>query len=163
MKSIRGLYSESAIFLDSNILVLLIAGQVRPNLLPKLSPGNIHFSIDDFELIIKILGQFKETRTTPYILTEVNSLLNSKLDHNSGLECREKFAEYIPLLVNTYTDPKKLAAHSLFSVFGLADISIVEACDNALVLTDDDRLIGLLKDSCNVLNYNTLKQLIEEN
>lgn len=162
MNSFRTYFPQESIFLDSNILVLLIAGQVRPNLLPKLSPGNIHFSVDDFELISTLLRQFKEARTTPYILTEVNSLLNSKLDQNSSLECREKFAEYIPLLANTYTEPKKLAEHSLFSAFGIADISIFEACQNTLVLTDDNRLISLLQGSCEVLDYNTLKQIVEQ-
>ena len=115
MNSIRTAFpSTKTIFLDSNILVLLIVGQVRPNLLQVLSPGNISFAIDDFELIKEIILEYGEPVTTPYILSEVSSLLN-KLDHNSRIECLEQLSKYIPLLDNQYTPPEELSVDPLFT------------------------------------------------
>ena len=162
MSSIRNAFpGTKTIFLDSNILVLLIVGQVRPNRLQEISPGNISFSIDDFELIKEIILEYRELRTTPYILSEVSSLLN-KLDHNSRTECLEQLSKYIPTLANKYTPPQELAVDSRFSAFGIADISILFASEDSLVLTEDNPLIGLLQDSRTVVNYQTVKQLITE-
>ena len=162
MNSIRTAFpSTKTIFLDSNILVLLIVGQVRPNLLQVLSPGNISFAIDDFELIKEIILEYGEPVTTPYILSEVSSLLN-KLDHNSRIECLEQLSKYIPLLDNQYTPPEELSVDPLFSVYGIADISILSASEDSLVLTEDNPLIGLLQKSRTVLDYHTLKQVIRE-
>jgi hypothetical protein len=149
------------IFPDANILVLLIAGQVSPNLVPMLSPGNYQFDIDDFELLSRLLAQFDATITTPYILAEVNSLL-SKLDDNSMVECRAKLAEYIPKLQNRYAEPRELASSNRFPDFGLSDVSILFASEHALVLTQDGSLIGLLQKQRDVLDYTTVKQLIAD-
>jgi hypothetical protein len=147
------------IFPDANILVLLIAGQVSPNLVPQLSPGNYPFDIDDFELLSRLLAQFDATITTPYVLAEVNSLL-SKLDNNSMVECRAKLAEYIPLLESRYNEPKDLASSNRFPNFGITDVSILFASEQAFVLTQDGGLIGLLQKERDILDYDTVKQLI---
>ena len=149
------------LFPDANILVLLIAGQVRPDLVPQLSPGSYRFEQDDFELLLKASAEFEATITTPYILSEVNTLLSS-LDHNSMIECRGKLAEYIPTFVNRYTDPEALAASNRFSNFGIADVSILFASEQALVLTQDGRLLGLLQKECDVLDYSVVKQLVKK-
>jgi len=157
---IRSSYPNSRyIFPDANILVLLIAGQVRPNLVPQLSPGRYRFDIDDFEVLSRLFAQFDATITTPYILAEVNSLLSS-LDNNSMVECRAKLAEYIPKMENRYTEPRDLAANKRFPDFGISDISILFASQQALVLTQDGGLLGLLQKQCDVLDYATVKQLI---
>jgi hypothetical protein len=159
---IRSSYPGSRyIFPDANILVLLIAGQVRPNLVPQLSPGNYRFDIDDFEVLSRLILEFEGTITTPYILAEVNSLLSS-LDNNSMVECRAKLAEYIPLLENRYTKPDELASSSRFPDFGISDVSILFASEQALVLTQDGGLLGLLQKQCDVIDYTSVKQLIAE-
>ena len=146
---------------DANILVLIIAGQVRPNLIPQLSPGNYRFEIDDFEILTQLISQFDAIITTPYILSEVNSLLAS-LDNNSMVECRAKLAEYIPLLESRYTEPKDLASSNRFANFGITDVSILSDCNQALVLTQDGGLLGLLQKHCDVIDYASVKQLIAE-
>jgi hypothetical protein len=158
--SIRSSYPKSRyIFPDANILVLLIAGQVRPNLVPQLSPGTYRFEVDDFEVLSDLFAQFDATITTPYILSEVNALL-SKLEHNSMVECRAKLAEYIPLLVSRYSEPKDLASSNRFPNFGISDVSILFASDQALVLTQDGGLLGLLQQQRDVIDYASVKQLI---
>lgn len=163
MSGIRSLYPGTKnIFLDANILVLLVVGQVRPDLLAKISPGNVSFDVDDFELIVAILKEFENTVTTPYILAEVNNLL-LRIDHNSRIECREKLGEYISLLTNFYTAPIALVKHPQFKSFGIADISILHAASKeTLILTEDGPLIGLLQGSQNGLDYNTLKLIVQE-
>ena len=161
-QGLRSVYPKSRYILpDANILVLLIAGQVRPNLVPQLSPGSYRFDIDDFDVLSHLFAQFDATITTPYILAEVNSLL-SRLENNSMVECRAKLAEYIPMLKNRYNDPKELASSNLFPNFGISDVSILYASDQALVLTQDGGLLGLLQKECDVLDYASVKQLIAE-
>ena len=159
---LRSVYPRSRyIFPDANILVLLIAGQVRPNLIPLLSPGSYQFDVDDFRILTKLLLQFDATITTPYVLSEVNSLL-SKLDRDSMIDCRAKLAEIIPKLLTRYSEPEQLATSNRFSNFGIADVSILFAADQALVLTQDGQLLGLLQKDCDVLDYSVVKQLVAE-
>lgn len=159
---LRTIYPDAKdIFLDANLLVLLIAGQVRVNLMQTLSPGNLHLVVDDFDLIKSLLADFDKTITTPYILSEVNTLFN-KLDHNSRIQCREKLAEYIPKLENKYQEPTQLATDPLFSSFGIADISILHASEETLVVTEDGSLLGLLQKRRDVLDYSALKSMLSK-
>ena len=150
---------ERYVLLDTNLLVLLIVGQVRPNLLPRLSPGKYSFAIDDFEILKRIVAQFEQAVTTPYLLTEVSSILG-KLDHNSMMECRAKLAEYLPALDCRYTGSDKLAQEAEFVRFGIADVSIFRASNETPFVTEDCPLIGLLQNRCSVLNYEAAKQMV---
>jgi hypothetical protein len=150
------------ILLDANVLVLLIAGQVRPNLIARLSPGNSDVGEEDFEIIGGLVEHFEATITTPYVLTEVNGLLN-KLDANSATECRAKLAEYIPLMEPRYTEPNVLAAHEQFATFGIADVSILHASDHTLIVTADGPLVSYLPKTVSVLDYQQWKQILKNN
>ena len=144
-------------FPDANILVLLIAGQVRPTIVPQRSHRElIGLTLTTSEVLSGLFAQFDATITTPYILAEVNTLL-SRLDNNSMVECRAKLAEYIPNLENRYTQPKDLAASNRFPNFGISDVRILFAPDQALVLTQDCGLIGLLQKQCDVLDYSAVE------
>jgi hypothetical protein len=150
------------VLLDANVLVVLIAGQVRPNLIARLSPGSSGLGEEDFEIILGLLDHFEATITTPYVLTEVNGLLN-KLDSNSATECRAKLAEYIPLMEPRYTEPKVLAAHEQFATFGIADVSILYASDHTLIVTADGPLVGFLPNTISVLEYQQWKHILKNN
>jgi hypothetical protein len=97
---------------------------------------------------------------TPYLLSEVNSLL-TKLDINSRTDARRILATLIPTLDYYHTKPDLLACDPDFAEFGITDISILHASETAtLVLTEDGPLTGLLKNKRDVLNYKELKDII---
>ncbi len=162
MSELRNLYPEvKKILLDANILVILIASKVRPELLERLSPGNRRFAMEDIERLEKVLSKYPIVVTTPYVLTEVNSLINSRVDKNSAVECRAFLAQAIASLENHYVEPSVLSADPDFTTYGIADISIRYAIvkEDTLVLSEDNPLRGLLRDRY-ILSYFDLKDIL---
>ncbi len=156
------LYSHTKkILLDANLLVLLLAAKAGANLI-RLSPGNQTFDANDADLLDNVVAEYKYENMiiTPYLLSEVNSLL-TKLDINSRTDARRILATLIPTIDYYHTKPDLLACDPDFAEFGITDISILHASETAtLVLTEDGRLAGLLKKRRDVLTYKDLKDMI---
>lgn len=159
---LRDLYSHTKkILLDANLLVLLLAAKAGANLI-RLSPGNQTFDANDADLLDNVVAEYKYENMiiTPYLLSEVNSLL-TKLDINSRTDARRILATLIPTIDYYHTKPDLLACDPDFAEFGITDISILHASETAtLVLTEDGRLAGLLKKRRDVLTYKDLKDMI---
>lgn len=63
------------IILDSNVFVVFVIGSMELSLWGKSPVDN--FNRSDFLLLAKTVGEFQSAITTPYIIAEVNSLLNT--------------------------------------------------------------------------------------
>jgi hypothetical protein len=133
---IRELFpSATGILLDTNLLVVLIIGQVQQLLFGR-SPVS-EFSISDFDLLVATLS-------TPYILAETSAHF-TKTGANARRDCRAALSAYIPLMQTRYSTPEMLAQNQLFGQFGITDVSIFEAADDrTFVLTTDGALVGML-------------------
>jgi hypothetical protein len=134
-------YTE-CILLDSNLLVVVIAGKTRPSLLSH-GPAK-DYTWNDYEFLIEFLSEFRTTVTTPQVLSEVNSLLNKT--GYAREECRAVLAREIPLLEERMIPSVSVAANPTFPQYGLTDLSIKEAAlSDTLVLSADWPLVGLLR------------------
>jgi hypothetical protein len=132
---------KSELIIDSNLLVVIVIGRARETLLGRIPVEGFHLS--DFERLAEFTSLFKNVTTTPYILSEVNSLLN-KTGYARG-ECRAALASQVELMDESVLHSKLLTRDSSFVEFGLTDVSIMAtATQDTLVLTEDEDLLGLL-------------------
>lgn len=63
--------AASGVFVDANLLVLLVVGLTDKNLISKHKRVNRKFDADDFELLCSLLGQFPRLLVAPNTSTRL--------------------------------------------------------------------------------------------
>ena len=118
------------------------------------------FVAEDFDTLASVLQQFDTVVTTPHVLTEVSNLLG-QLSGRAKEACFVGLAQSISSMMNEKRTPAAtLSRDPAFVKFGIADISIQDAAQGYLVLTDDFPLANYLgSKGMDVLNFNNTKPL----
>jgi len=152
------------IALDSNLLLVLIAGLLDLRLFKSFKRLG-DYTVEDHQLLVRLLGSFKVLVTTPHVLTEACNLANSlsesyKLRWHAVLAAMAA-SENVKLgLREEWKSMAVLAGRSEFLPFGLTDTALAELSTQALLLTEDYRLSGFLKyRGIPVLNFGDLRKL----
>ncbi len=159
-------YKSKGIIVDTNILILYVAGFYDLCYLEKISRvNNKQYSKDDFEAIAKLLSKFQVIYITPQILSELSNL--SFKDEKNRDKKDDNFSQYllevVRIITSTeeYFSPKNdLMQIDHFPKFGFTDMSILDlAIKKELpVITDDLGLYHLLiNSSIDCLNMNTIR------
>jgi hypothetical protein len=157
-----------SVLLDSNLLLVFLTGSLSPSLLGQFKRVST-YTLDDYELLVQLLGSFTTLLTTPHILTEVSNLANS-LPEWLKPDWYRNFAALIasqndtPGLRERWTPAAELSRLPEFVAFGITDAALTELSSQALVVTEDHRLSGVLRSQgVAVLNFGdlrTIRQLI---
>jgi rRNA-processing protein FCF1 len=150
-------YSGKGLLIDSNLLLLFFVGLHDRTRIEKFK-RTAQFTIEDFELLITFIEQFKEVVTTPNILTEVSNLLG-QLPDKLRYSFYQRSANGLKDLHEQYTPSRELGDEKAFPKFGLTDTAVLRAASGKyLVLTDDVRLTQyLLSQNVDVINFNRLR------
>lgn len=150
-------YRTDGILVDANLLLVYVVGAYDPEQIERFKHTN-EFTVDDFELLDRLLGRFQTVATTPPVLTEVSNFLGH-LSGNTRRDCTELFRRLIPELNETHRASEELCAHRYFRQFRLTDTGIAEVSeDSYLVVTDDFQLYqALANDQQAVINFNHLR------
>lgn len=154
-----------SVLLDSNLLLVFISGSLSPRLFGQFKRVGA-YSVDDYDLLVRLLGCFTILMTTPHIFTEVSNLANSlpewlKPDwHRNFATLIASQQHNIPGLRVRWNPAIALAKTPEFIAFGITDAASVDLSSEALVVTGDYRLSGALKSrGIPVLNFGDLRQL----
>jgi len=157
-------HTGGSLLLDSNLLLVLLAGLTDSRLFGRFKRISI-YSVGDFELLMRIIARFSVLLTTPHVLTEVSNLANS-LPEDSRRDWLKTMANVlVDDPIKPYVDEKWTAAAELadlehFALFGLTDTAISQRASEALILTDDIKLSGYLRNSgTDILNFRDLRQM----
>ena len=128
------------IFLDTNLLVLWIAGNLDSSRI-----GNRRlkeFESDHLTILNDIVKQYKKHVSTPNILTEASNLIGSgrqELCKNGA----NALGIYIEFLDEIYVPSKEILSQPFYQSLGLADSSLIELAKNGdYVITADGQLYG---------------------
>lgn len=154
-------YSGKGVLLDSNLLLLYFVGLYDPERIGTFkrtySQG---FTVDDFDLLCRLLDCFDTVVTTPNILTEVSNLSN-QLRNDERDSYFVVFANSAALLTERYIESKKICVLAHFNRYGLTDSGTIScAKGNYLVVTGDAPLVGCLQNlGIDVINFNHLKTI----
>jgi hypothetical protein len=152
------------ILLDSNLLLVLLAGRFDSRLFGTFKRIS-GYSLEDYELLERLVKKFSVLFTTPHILTEVSNLANS-LTEQWREDWLRNMAVFLscqnckPLIDECWTPAKHLVLSLEFLAFGLTDASLAQLSCNALIITDDFRLSGYLRrKGLPILNFRDLRNL----
>ena len=152
-------YARKGIVIDTNILLLFLVGYIDPGKIEEFKL-TCKYTKDEFLLLSRLVKGFEKIIITPQILAEVtNHLDNSKIgDEHVAKSIRAVL--YGAGTKEKYFKKDDLIDNGFLSKFGFTDVSVLESAKNgkALVLTDDLKLTGLLRNmECDVLNATDLK------
>ncbi len=73
-------YRSRGVLVDSNVLLLYFVGAYQRQLVPRFK-RTAQFTVEDYDLLVHFLSNFRRIVTTPNILTEVNGLLGNSVSH----------------------------------------------------------------------------------
>lgn len=134
---------QDALFVDTNLLLLLIAGSVGEDKIEQFRRAR-SYSQDDFRLLRSFVGGFRRMLTTPNVLTEVSNLAGQ-----SPEPLRTKALLLLGALTGRFEEEhhpsSELVSLPAYPILGLADSSIfATATRQVTVLTDDLELYSRL-------------------
>jgi hypothetical protein len=145
------------LLLDTNVLLVLLVGSVRRDLVCK-HPRTRAYDEAAFDLLGAIVRQYPHILLTPHILAETTNLL--KDDRHIRPQEYTAIIEILRGARETQVPKDTLLAHPHFVNVGAADSSILEVSGDpeVHVLTADLELWGLLKRSGRkVTNFNHIR------
>jgi hypothetical protein len=118
-----------------------------------------NFTIEDFDLLSRLITWFGKLITTPHVLSQVSDLTDLP-GKNLGT-IRSLFSNIIERMEESYDPSKSLVADPLFPRLGLTDAAIAALCSRGiLVLTADLNLqIALQYRGADALNFNHVRPL----
>jgi hypothetical protein len=157
-------YVGKSILLDSNLLLVFLTGSVGTHLF-RVCKRVSDYTIEDYELLVRLLEYFTVLLTTPHIFTEVSNLANSlpqsyKRDWYRNLADLIASAKEPTGLREEWTPAVELAETSEFVAFGITDAALANLSSKALLVTEDHRLTGALRNQgISVLNFGDLRKI----
>ncbi len=141
--------------LDSNLLVLLIAGTTDSRLIGRHKRLK-EFAPSDFELLIAFLAG-AELSSTAHAFAEVSNLLGQSSDYRSRLT--ERLQEFLvdPATVEVPVDSRVAAGDDVFKSLRLTDCGLLEACRRerlTLFTVDLDLYLHAKSRGLDAINFN---------
>jgi hypothetical protein len=157
-------HKGKSVLLDSNLLLVFLAGSFDPCLFGSFKRIS-DYTLNDYDLLVRLLSFFKTLLTTPHILTEVSNLANSlpewlKPDWHRNIAVLIASEQDHSGLKEQWTPAIELAKMPEFAAFGITDAALAKLASDALVVTEDHRLSGFLQSQgIPVLNFGDLRRL----
>jgi len=152
-------FRESGLLLDTNLLLVLVAGQHDPAWIGTRRRLR-EFTANDFQTLHQFVARFDRLITTPAILGEVSNLAVYAAYDDERAAFFATFRALITILAERYPRSSEVAKLRGFGQLGLTDASIEEIAHrrHAFVLSDDFDLVRLLHDrGLPAINFNHLR------
>ena len=145
----------SAIALDSNLVLLLIVGQVAPSLLGRHKRLS-GYDRRDFNHLVGILGRVDDIVTTPNAMSEVSNLARQGIrdpDLSRIYNALKQFAEHSN---ERYLPSRDAAAAPEFVRLGLTDVTwlSIPTAETPLLTDDTDLYLAALGRGFQAIKFN---------
>ena len=153
-------YRTKGVLIDANLMVLLAVGNYNKHRILNFK-RTIQYTLNDLELMVRILTYFDRCLTTPNILTEVDNL-SRQLPAAEHEALATAFAQLVSRKFEIYVQSSQVAQHSAYFKLGLTDCAtaVAAAEAGALIITDDFRFSNVLSrlgmDAININHIRTL-------
>ena len=151
-------HRAKGVLVDTNLLVLFLVGTVnRQRILNFKRTGD--FTIEDFDLLVRLIDWFGKLIATPHVLSQVSDLTD--LTGNELTKIRELFKVLVETIEESYDASRLLVSDPAFKRLGLTDAAIATVCcRGVLVLTADAQLhVALQERDIDALNFNHIRPL----
>ena len=140
-------YRSRGLLLDSNLLLLYLVGTVDPALVGSGQYNKLSsFRMQEIVILRQLTSVFSRVVTTAHILTEVSNLVNTM--HDAGKQRVFKaFAETLEVMNEQIVLSYRIARRQEFQYLGLTDSVLAEMADKFLIVSNDGRMVNLLRDT----------------
>jgi predicted nucleic acid-binding protein len=128
--------ASAGLLVDTNLLVLYAVGTVNRNRIETCKRTR-QYTRDDYDLLVRVLGNFEHLYTVAHVLAEVSNLTDLKGPER--LQARLVLKETISVLNEAEMSSARAAEDRLYLDLGLVDAAIaaVARANSCAVLTDD--------------------------
>jgi len=152
-------HRANGLLIDTNILVVLLVGRTNRQRIPQCKRTQ-SYTVAEYELLERLVGQFTIVITTPHLLTEVSNL--DPLNGRERVTFQNVYREWVDSAKEFYDESRSLVVETVFDRLGLADAAITfVARKGMLVLTDDAPLYGMLSArGIDAINFNHIRTLV---
>lgn len=156
------LETGNGIIVDTNLLLLLLIGDIDENYITKFNRTDKFTKIDYYFLKEFINYYFDKIITTPTILTEFSHFIK-KLDRNRKNLIFTYFSELLSkgTIEERHMDSEKVLKEDCLSYLGFVDASIVKISKNSErlgIISKDEHLCNELnKDRFTAIDFNLYK------
>ena len=151
---------KAGLLVDTNLLVLFAVGSVNRRRI-EVFKRTRQYTIGDFELLLRVLGNRSSLYTVAHVLAEVSNLTDLP-----GLErhlVREILKQTISLLTEAEIASARAADEPVYPRLGLVDAAIAAVAreHKCTVLTDDlDLYLALQRDQIEVINFTHMRERV---
>lgn len=142
-----GKYRSKGLLLDSNLLLLYLVGSVDPALVGSGRYNKLSgFAIQKVVTLKQLVSLFANVVTTPHILTEVSNLVGNLHDEGKSRIFRS-FISTLEMVGEQEVSSYKAALRKEFPYLGLTDSVLAELSGMFLIVSNDGRMVNLLRES----------------
>jgi hypothetical protein len=151
-------YRAKGLLIDTNLLVLLAVETYKRGRITTFK-RTFQYTLDDFALLVCVLGKFERRIVTPNILTEADNLAR-QLPEAEHEAVAVAMADLVAQFFEQYRPSIDVVHADRFARLGLTDCVTVSFSNDVLVMTDDFRLSNtLLKLGRDAININHIRTL----
>lgn len=145
------------LLIDSNLLLLFLVGTIGRNRITTFKRTQ-KYSLEDFELLERLISTFSRIVTTPQILTEVSNL-GGALSGKELVSFRSTLKSQVEVMDERFIEARRITGDGSFARLGITDAAIVLLSnDGPLVLTDDlDLYVAIANRRFDVVNFNHIR------
>ena len=131
-------------FVDANLLILLVAGNVDPRIIAKHKRLD-GFTTDDYDFLLVVLNEVSHIFVTPNTLTETSNLLRQHGEPERSL-LMNRLAYLIKESNEVVVASAQAAANPYFGQLGLTDAALLESISpqTPLLTVDGDLYVAAL-------------------
>jgi hypothetical protein len=151
-------YKSKGILFDANLALLYLIGSCDLRLIGDGKYNKLsNYTQNDYYLLLRLKKVFKNSVTTPHVLTEVSNLAND-LPEPTKMKCLKTFYETFVSIDELAVPSMDAARRADFHFLGLTDSALAEVSHQYLIVTLDGRLVKKLNESrLEALNFNHLR------
>lgn len=149
--------SGTTLVLDTNLLVLFVVGSTNRAFIQRHKRLKA-FSVEDFELLCRLIASCPQVIVTPNTLTETSNLLGH-IEEPARTQIFEAFRQLVLSTDEEYLESRNAVTVKEFSRLGLTDAGLLEVTreTRSLLTTDLDLYLSALNRGATAVNFNHLR------
>lgn len=149
--------SGDGLLLDANLLVLLIVGGTRRDLIGRHKRLKA-FAQEDFDLLQQIIARAVRVIVTPNTLTEASNLM-AQIEDPARSEIRETFRRVVVASEEEYVPSCDAVSSVEFLRLGLTDAGLLQLVSGSrsLLTSDLDLYLEALRSGAAAVNFNHVR------
>lgn len=147
-----------SLIIDANLLVLFVVGTTNRSLIARHKRLKA-FSLDDFDMLCRLVESAPEVLVTPNALTEASNLLGY-IGEPARTQVFKTFRTIVQSTPEEYVQSRIACKTKEFLRLGLTDAALMELSNESrLILTTDlDLYLAAQKRGVSAINFNHLRQ-----